>query len=590
MSETKQCQNCKNEFRIEPEDFLFYEKIKVPAPTWCPECRLKRRLISRQDRTLYRDNCDLCGKDMMSMYHPDSPYTVYCSPCWWSDKWDALEYGREYDFKKPFFEQFGELMRSVPRQATFLNKSVDCEYCDATTSSKNCYLNFGSYYSEDCLYCNGPIFSRSSVDADFGMNMDHAYETYASDDIYNTKFGWFSVQCFDSDFLFDCKGCSHCFGCINLRNKKYHIFNEPYSKKEYEEKIGYWDLGSYERLQEAKQKFKSFYYSMPHRWAAIINSTNVTGNGLVNTKNCHQCFSTINGVENCKFAFLIGLNAKDSYDVSFSGETLELLYETSGLLRSSRTFFTKGGTEILNSEYCDLSRNSRYLFGCAGVRDKSYCILNKQYSEIEYRDLADQIKEQMNTLPYVDARGNVYRYGEYFPDELSVWAYNESYCFEWFPLTKEDALKKGYRWQDREERNYQITVAADELSDHIQDVPDSIVNQIIECAHKGECNHECVTAYRIIPRELAFYRAMNIALPRLCYNCRFYERIYWRTPPKLWNRACQCAGTKDDRNIYTNSTSHFHGGGHCPNTFDTAFNPERKEIVYCKDCYQDEFV
>ncbi|KKU51453.1 MAG: hypothetical protein UX74_C0027G0022, partial [Parcubacteria group bacterium GW2011_GWA2_47_10b] len=29
--ETKTCQNCKNSFTVEPEDFGFYEKIKVPA-------------------------------------------------------------------------------------------------------------------------------------------------------------------------------------------------------------------------------------------------------------------------------------------------------------------------------------------------------------------------------------------------------------------------------------------------------------------------------------------------------------------------------------------------------------------------------
>ena len=36
-SETKTCQNCKNDFIIEPDDFSFYEKMKVPAPTFCPE-------------------------------------------------------------------------------------------------------------------------------------------------------------------------------------------------------------------------------------------------------------------------------------------------------------------------------------------------------------------------------------------------------------------------------------------------------------------------------------------------------------------------------------------------------------------------
>ena len=29
-SETKTCQNCKQSFIIEPEDFEFYEKMKVP--------------------------------------------------------------------------------------------------------------------------------------------------------------------------------------------------------------------------------------------------------------------------------------------------------------------------------------------------------------------------------------------------------------------------------------------------------------------------------------------------------------------------------------------------------------------------------
>ena len=30
-SETRNCQNCKKDFVIEPDDFSFYEKIKVPS-------------------------------------------------------------------------------------------------------------------------------------------------------------------------------------------------------------------------------------------------------------------------------------------------------------------------------------------------------------------------------------------------------------------------------------------------------------------------------------------------------------------------------------------------------------------------------
>lgn len=83
QNETKTCQNCKQNFVIEPEDFNFYEKIKVPSPTLCVDCRQQRRYAWRNERTLYRRNCDLCGKNMVTIYSPNKPYKVYCHDCWW---------------------------------------------------------------------------------------------------------------------------------------------------------------------------------------------------------------------------------------------------------------------------------------------------------------------------------------------------------------------------------------------------------------------------------------------------------------------------------------------------------------------------
>jgi hypothetical protein len=53
-TETKTCQNCKKDFTIESEDFNFYEKIKVPPPTFCPECRIIRRMLWRNFRSLFK--------------------------------------------------------------------------------------------------------------------------------------------------------------------------------------------------------------------------------------------------------------------------------------------------------------------------------------------------------------------------------------------------------------------------------------------------------------------------------------------------------------------------------------------------------
>jgi len=107
--ETRKCQNCKASFAIEPEDFKFYEKMQVPPPTFCPMCRFQRRLMFRNERALYKDKCDLCGEDMISVFSPDKPFKVYCSPCWWSDNWDPLASGQEYDPSRNFFEQMKEV-------------------------------------------------------------------------------------------------------------------------------------------------------------------------------------------------------------------------------------------------------------------------------------------------------------------------------------------------------------------------------------------------------------------------------------------------------------------------------------------------
>ena len=94
--ENKICQNCKNEFLVELDDFGFYEQMKVPLPTWCPKCRLQRRLAWTGYHILYKRLCAWTGEQSISIYHPDSPYITYKQDIWWSDKWDPKDYGRDY--------------------------------------------------------------------------------------------------------------------------------------------------------------------------------------------------------------------------------------------------------------------------------------------------------------------------------------------------------------------------------------------------------------------------------------------------------------------------------------------------------------
>ena len=437
------------------------------------------------------------------------------------------------------------------------------------------------------------------MDSDGVMNADHVYENVNSKGVYNTKFVYFSDDCLDSSFLFNCVGCSNCFGCVNLRNQKYYIFNVPYSKEEYFEKIKYWDLGSYKIIKEAQEKFMEVYYKTPRRFTFSTNCTNVLGDDMENTKNCQYCFDTRHGVENCKYIYLSGLLLKDSYDVALGGDTSELLYEVSSSTQSQNTFFTSSANNSTNVQYSENIYNGSYLFGCTKMRHKKYCILNKKYSKEEYFVMVKKIKKHMNDMPYIDKIGHIYRYGEFFPPEHSFLAYNESLAHQWFPLTQEQALKKGYIWREHPERNYKITMNPHDVSNHINDVPDSILDEVIGCKHSVDkdgvvydnpCNEQCTTAFKITHDELQFYRNMNIAVPHLCSNCRYYGRLKKRNPQKLWHRSCMCGGQNSQNGEYKNTVNHFHSTEPCTLEFETAISNDRMEIVYCEKCYQSEFV
>ncbi len=571
-AETRTCAKCKDRFTIDPEDFDFYANINVPPPTWCPECRNQRRMAWREERVLYRGTCALCGKAIVTIHAPGGPFTIYCRECYKSDKWDATSYGRDYDFNKPFFKQYRELLEAVPRPALTGQNLINSPFTHGCLNVKNCYYLFWSYFSENSGNCYGLLLSKNAYDCYLVDNSDSVYESLHCNRMYKVRFGYFSDECLDSAFLYNCLGCSDCFGCVNLRKQKYCIFNEKCSKEEYLAKIKEWDLGSYKKMQEAKEKFRALYFAVPHRFAHVISSEDVSGDIIRDTKDCKNCFVALDGVQHCKYLYAGGLNLKDSMDVSAGGDTSELLYEVYGVTgQASRCFFSIGGGNCRDTWYSDWADNSSNVFGCVSLRNKRYCILNKQYSQQEYEALVPKIKQHMDEMPYIDKKGRVYKFGEFFPTELSAYAYNESFAFTWYPrtLTKDEVLAEGWRWQEPVARSYEITIKPENLPDHICDAADSICNETIGCLHAGTCNELCTTAFRISPEELAFYRAMNVALPRLCPNCRHTERLQWRNRFHLWKRQCMNAP--------------------CTNTFETTFAPEQPEVVYCDRCYKEKF-
>ncbi|MBM3257380.1 MAG: hypothetical protein FJY98_03620 [Candidatus Liptonbacteria bacterium] len=587
-TETKQCQACKTEFSIEPEDFAFFERLKVPAPTFCPSCRLQRRLTWRNERSLFRRVCAKCNKSLISVFSSDKPFPVYCSDCYHGDSWDPLSYGREVDFSRPFLTQFRELQIMVPRQYALVFNNVNSEYVNGAGYNKNCYLTFVSDNDEDCAYLYNSHLSRNSVDLMHSRECEWSVELTNYQKVSRSAF---CSDCKDSYNLFlsrDCSGCHDCVASVGLRNKSYCIFNKQYSKEEYEQRIKELKLDSHAGFEKLQWEFLGFCLTFPVKYYHGISNVRTTGDDISFSKNSSDCFSS-RELEDCKF-LIHGNKARDCEDVWVAVEKSELCYDSIGCFQGYHLVSTHLGWLDAHSSYIDACEGSSNLFGCVGLRQKEYCILNKQYSKESFETLRAKIIEHMNAMPYRDQQGKEYRYGDFFPAELSPYSYNQTVAQEVFPLTKESAVHQGFSWRDPEARQYTITLASSNIPDRITDVPESVTGEVIECAHAGKCEEQCSTAFKVIPLEMQLYRTLSLPLPRLCSNCRHYQRTKHRNPLKLWKRECVCAGGMSKNGVYKNSAVHFHEEGVCPNSFETSYSPERAEIVYCEQCYQAEVV
>jgi hypothetical protein len=580
--EQRICQNCQLQFIVDAVDQAYYWQIAVPFPTWCPECRAQRRMAWRNEWQIFRRPDAKSGKEVFSLFSKNAPVKVYEPDDWYADDWNPLEYGKEYDFSRSFFEQMKELMSEVPLLSRPVNDLENSDYSLNANHLKNCYLVRDASGSEDSAYLIMDDRSRNTFDCDKTVSCELCYDSFNLTNCYQTVL---SVNCDDCRSVVlskDCVSCSDCVGCVNLRNKQYCIFNEQLTKEEYEAKFQGLRLNSHQSLQLLIKKAHKFWLQHPNKFMHGTSNENVTGEYIDQSKNVGHSY-LVRQAEDCKYCQqLLAGPTKACYDQTSFSEGVELVYESVVIGHQSYNlkFCWNCWTNCRNLQYSMFCQSSSDLFGCVGLRGKQYCILNKQYTKDEYEALVPKIIEQMNQLPYADTLGRIYRYGEFFPIELSPFEYNATFAQEHFALTKDEAIAKGCRWYDQPLLGAPIQHATDQLPDVIENVQaaQAFAGQVIECAHRQQCNDQCVGGFTVIAQEAAFLLEQGLPLPRLCPNCRHVERIAFRNPMTLHHRQCMCEQVGHDHQ------------DRCPNEFETTYSPDRPEIVYCEDCYQKEII
>ncbi len=581
--ETRNCQNCKTDFNIEPDDFSFYEKMKVPAPTLCPECRMIRRFQYRNEKVLFRRKDSHTQTDIFSGFSPLASVVTYENAFWYGDEWDKLATGVDYDFSKPFFKQFKDLLARAPLAARSVYNMVNSEYCNEISEAKNCYLCFNCDYMENCAYARKMNHVKDTLDSYEGTEDELCYEIVMTDKSYRTFYSLDCDSCVDVWFSKGLRGCTNCFGCVNLTKKSNYFFNEPYSKEEYDRKVAQYNLSSHAVLTDVLKTAHDFWLKFPVKYNHTLRTVASTGERVFDSKNVTDSYS-VRQSENLRYCQDMQYKASNAYDYTIWGDRADNMYEcvTCGLGAYNIKFSYNCWGDVRDVEYCAFSYGVTNCFGCVGLYKKQYCIFNKQYTKEEYEILREKIITHMNEMPYMDKLGRAYTYGEFFPAELSPYAYNESMAQDFYPLLPSQAEELGFVWREPVQAEYKATITASDLPDDSKDVGDSILKEVIECL-------DCSKAYRIIPLELQFYKNMKLPLPRKCHMCRFTDRFKFVNPPQLWLRECMCQKGRASADTARPDLAGLHDHvGDCPNQFKSSYAPERPEMVYCESCYQKE--
>lgn len=522
--------------------------MDVPVPEACPVCVVKELLTFWVFGRFRKTTSALSGKSIITVRPASMAPPLYAYDEWISDAWDPLSYARDYDPTRPFFEQFVDLQNKVPHPHLLGNKNVDCDWCDDVWTSKNCYLCRSLVDCENVSYGYRVIRCRDSFDITFSFDLQMSYDCLYCYSLYRVRHAFDSRDSTDSIFLYDCRNVQNCFMCWNLRNKRYCILNEQYSKEEYQKKLKEFDIASYSGVEKLKKQFQELISrEAVHRENFNIKTVNSSGNYIDECKNCASCYF-LQESENCRHIFrgyqdketVLSVGALRQNLTAMCGQNTDL-YDVVGALDSMNCRY---------SAYLKSCEDCEYCFGCVGMRKKKYCILNKQYSKELFGELKTRIIEQMKKDK---------EWGKFFPLAVANCAYNDSLAQLFFPRTAQEVAAAGGRWDEPEDIAHE-GMSGDQVPELVSAVRDDFWKQAIICpATKRRFN--------VSPRELQFLRQFNIPLPRYHPDYRTVTRYTPLTAITSFSGTC-----------------YF-----CKNDITHYYPPEWKYAkIACTDCYQQQ--
>ena len=479
-------------------------KAKLPTPTLCPEERERQRFSFRNESCLYKNRCNATWKQIISIFSPDKPYEIYSYDFWIWDNWDGCDYCLKKETK--MMDAMRTLLIKVPTRARFWVKNENSDYVQLSSFSKNSYMCFFSIEMNGCLYVTWGVKSEACIDCLFCKNSRDCFECIKIDNCFNLFYSENCIDCSNSSYLYNCINCHDCFNCSNLNNKSYCIDNKQYTQEEYLSII--WKQNTHSKSENSLI------------WCRQQKSENCFWTDIVNSNTCFFVKNTTNS-SNIKYTSYEN-EAKDCYDTFCSSEfcicTITSPFSYWCWFISNMCMYSK------NCRYCSNIISCNHCFWCNWLKNKEFCIYNNQYTKEEYNKIVPEIIAQMI---------RDWERWEYFNPQFSYFGYNETIAMDYYPLTKQEALKMWYKRSDYEsplphvEKNVNWVDLPKQWCRTIKEKKPEILDKILNYAIICEVSQR---PFRITKQEIEFYIKHNIPLPTKHPDVRHQERFARKDP------------------------------------------------------------
>ena len=470
------------------------QKILSPALA-----SLRHLSVFRNSLFLSKVICNATQRSIVSAIPDSSGLTIYDIDAWNSDEWDPTSFSRPYDFSRPFFAQFREVMNVVPFPSLGVARSTleNADYTNDISHAKNCYLVFGATNNEDCLFSQWLWNNRDVVDCTNVFESERCYDSVFLRKCYHVLYSQYCRECVDSFFLSHCIGCTNCFGCSGLTHKRFCFWNEQLTEKEYQQRVAELRLSSRSEVASLRQRAQQIWIQFPGVDDSLRGSETCTGKNVLFSHGCKNSYF----LEKCdEVSDSIAVVSGKSSQLQLSyGDGSENIYFSTGIGDNAYDirFSWECWMNVSSLEYCMYCVHGvSNCFGCIGLRRAEYCILNRPYSKSEYLELLPRIKAHMS---------HTGEYGSFFPHTFSPHPYNESWASMFFPCSREKTLREGFRWKDELPIEH---ISISTPPDDLRDIDPSLLTKTFTCRKTGK-------PFKLTPPELAWYQREEIPPPEI---------------------------------------------------------------------------